>query len=125
MREMLMPTATIAGMGLDDEVLLITDGRFSGGTRGGAIGHVSPEAAAGGPIAFVRDGDMIEVDVDERRLELLVDFKEFDHRREGWRAPAPRVSTGVLGVYSEMVGSASGGAVVSPDNIDREGGSER
>ncbi|HEY5493841.1 MAG TPA: dihydroxy-acid dehydratase [Candidatus Anoxymicrobiaceae bacterium] len=125
MREMLMPTATIAGMGLDDEVLLITDGRFSGGTRGGAIGHVSPEAAAGGPIAFVRDGDMIEVDVDERRLELLVDFKEFDRRREGWRAPAPRVSTGVLGVYSEMVGSASGGAVVSPENIDREGGSER
>jgi len=65
------------------------------------------------------------VDVDERRLELLVDFKEFDRRREGWRAPAPRVSTGVLGVYSEMVGSASGGAVVSPENIDREGGSER
>jgi len=125
MREMLMPTATIAGMGLDDEVLLITDGRFSGGTRGGAIGHVSPEAAAGGPIAFVRDGDLIEVDVDDRRLELLVDYEEFDRRREGWKAPAPRVTEGVLGVYSEMVGSASGGAVVSPENIDRERRSQK
>jgi len=120
MREMLMPTATIAGMGLGDEVLLITDGRFSGGTRGGAIGHVSPEAAAGGPIAFVRDGDLIEVDIDARRLELLVDFEEFDARRDGWKPPAPSATQGVLGVYAAMVGSATGGAIVDPENFDSE-----
>ncbi|MHB8895179.1 MAG: dihydroxy-acid dehydratase [Candidatus Geothermincolia bacterium] len=120
MREMLMATATIAGMGLGDEVILITDGRFSGGTRGGAIGHVSPEAAAGGPIAFVQDGDMIEVDIEERRLELLVDFEEFDRRKDGWKPPAPGATEGVLAVYAAMVGSASGGAVVSTENLDSE-----
>ena len=125
MREMLEPTATIAGMGLGDEVLLITDGRFSGGTRGGAIGHVSPEAAAGGPIAFVREGDMIEVDIDGRRLELLIDFEEFDRRREGWEPPAPRVTDGVLAVYAAMVGSAASGAVVETANIDIERGSSK
>jgi dihydroxy-acid dehydratase len=112
MREMLHPTATIAGMGLDDEVLLVTDGRFSGGTRGGAVGHLSPEAAAGGPIALVRDGDLIEIDVDARRLDLLVDSEELEHRRAGWKPPAPKYDRGVLGVYSRLVGSASNGAVI-------------
>ncbi|MBN2169215.1 MAG: dihydroxy-acid dehydratase [Actinobacteria bacterium] len=112
MREMLLPTATIAGMGLDDEVLLLTDGRFSGGTRGGAIGHVSPEAAAGGPIALVEEGDMIELDVDERRLELLVDDGVLAERRRNWKKPEGRFPKGVLEVYSELVGSAAGGAVM-------------
>lgn len=118
MREMLMPTATIAGMGLADDVMLITDGRFSGGTRGGAIGHVSPEAASGGPIALVRDGDTIEVDIDARRIELLVGFEEFDRRRDAFEPPEPRHDRGVLSVYAAMVGSASGGAVVEAENLD-------
>ncbi len=122
MREMLMPTATIAGMGLGSKVSLITDGRFSGGTRGGAIGHVSPEAAAGGPIALVRDGDTVEVDIDARRIELLVDSEELDRRREGWNHPVPGATKGVLGVYEAMVGSASGGAVVGPGNLEHHGG---
>jgi dihydroxy-acid dehydratase len=112
MREMLHPTATIAGMGLDDEVLLITDGRFSGGTRGGAVGHLSPEAAAGGPIALVREGDLIEIDVDARRLDLLVDPEELERRRAGWKPPAPKYDRGVLGVYSRLVSSATDGAVI-------------
>jgi dihydroxy-acid dehydratase len=112
MREMLHPTATIAGMGLDDEVLLITDGRFSGGTRGGAVGHLSPEAAAGGAIALVREGDLIEIDVDARRLDLLVDPEELERRRAGWKPPAPKYDRGVLGVYSRLVSSASDGAVI-------------
>jgi dihydroxy-acid dehydratase len=125
MREMLTPTSTIVGMGLGDEVLLITDGRFSGGTRGGAIGHVSPEAASGGPIAFVREGDMIELDIEARTLELLVDFDEFDKRREGWTPPPPSATEGVLAVYSAMVGSAAGGAVVSPENFYGEGRAQK
>jgi len=106
-------------------VLLITDGRFSGGTRGGAIGHVSPEAASGGPIAFVREGDMIELDIEARTLELLVDFDEFDKRREGWTPPPPSATEGVLAVYSAMVGSAAGGAVVSPENFYGEGRAQK
>ena len=114
MREMLMPTATIAGMGLDDEVILVTDGRFSGGTRGGSIGHVSPEAAAGGPIAFVEDGDMIEVDVDMRRLDLAVPEDELARRKEGWAPPRSKEEKGLLAVYARLVRSAAGGAVVDP-----------
>jgi dihydroxy-acid dehydratase len=112
MREMLHPTAAIAGMGLDDEVLLITDGRFSGGTRGGAVGHVSPEAAAGGPIALVKEGDRIQIDVDGRKLDLVVDEKELERRRATWTAPAPKYDRGVLAVYTRMVGSASSGAII-------------
>ncbi len=122
MREMLLPTATLAGMGLDDEVLLITDGRFSGGTRGGAIGHVSPEAASGGPIALARDGDMVEVDVEERRLEIHISDKEFERRLEDWEPPAPKVDRGVLGVYSRLVGSAAEGAVIDFKPRDGKGG---
>lgn len=116
MREMLLPTATIAGMGLDDEVLLLTDGRFSGGTRGGAIGHISPEAAAGGPLSLVEEGDIIELDVEERRLELLVDDIVLEERWKNWKKPENRFPKGVLDVYTELVGSAAGGAVMEKDS---------
>jgi dihydroxy-acid dehydratase len=119
MREMLLPTATIAGMGLDDEVLLVTDGRFSGGTRGGAVGHVSPEAAAGGPIALVREGDSIEVHVEKRRLDLLVDDNELERRRAEWSPPAIKDEHGILAVYARLIGSAAGGAVLDGE-ADRE-----
>ena len=111
MREMLLPTATLAGMGLSDKVVLITDGRFSGGTRGAAVGHVSPEAQEGGPIAMVREGDLVELDVPGRRVELLVPPKELARRREGWTPPEPRVREGYLAVYARQVSSASLGAV--------------
>ena len=116
MREMLLPTATIAGMGLADEVLLVTDGRFSGGTRGGAVGHVSPEAAAGGPIALVRDGDTIEIDVDKRRLDLDVTEDILASRRKRLSPPARAVPPGVLSVYAKLVGSASGGATIEVED---------
>lgn len=122
MREMLHPTAAIAGMGLGDEVLLVTDGRFSGGTRGGAVGHVSPEAAAGGPIALVREGDPVQIDVDARRLELVVDRGEMERRRRDFRPPAPKYDRGVLAVYSRLVGSAADGAVIDFKHENEEGG---
>ncbi len=122
MREMLLPTAAIAGMGLDDEVILITDGRFSGGTRGGAIGHVSPEAAAGGPIALVRDGDEIEVDVEKRRLEMNITEEEFEIRMEEWSPPPVKYDRGVLGIYSRLVGSAAEGAVIDFTTRSGNGG---
>ncbi len=112
MREMLSPTATIAGMGLDTSVALITDGRFSGGTRGAAIGHVSPEAAAGGPVALVRDGDRISIDIPNRKLDLLVDDAELARRKAQWRAPAAKITTGYLARYARQVTSAASGAVV-------------
>jgi dihydroxy-acid dehydratase len=109
MREMLTPTSTIAGMGLDKDVALITDGRFSGGTRGAAIGHCSPEAAEGGAIAFVRDGDSISIDIPERKLDLLVDKAEIAKRRKAW-APPKKELTGVLKRYARMSLSADKGA---------------
>jgi dihydroxy-acid dehydratase len=112
MREMLMPTSALAGMGLDDEVALLTDGRFSGATRGAAIGHVSPEAAAGGPIALVQEGDEVEVDVEGKRLNLLVSDEELARRRDAWQPPAPKVSGGYLARYASMVTSASEGAIL-------------
>ena len=119
MREMLLPTATIAGMGLDDEVMLITDGRFSGGTRGGAIGHVSPEAAAGGPIALVRDGDMIEVDIDARQARAAGRRSRARRGARGVAAAGAEERTGVPRASTRrMVGSATGGAVVSLRNIE-------
>jgi len=121
MREMLLPTATIAGMGLEDEVLLLTDGRFSGGTRGGAVGHISPEAAAGGPIALVEEGDMVEIDVEARRLELLVDAGELERRRAAWSPPGPTGERGILGVYSRLVGSAASGALLDVSAARGEG----
>lgn len=112
MREMLLPTATIAGMGLDDEVLLVTDGRFSGGTRGGAVGHVSPEASAGGPIALVLDGDEVEIDLAARRIDLLVDEDELLARADVWSPPPLHVGRGILPVYRAMVSSAADGATI-------------
>ncbi|NPV30370.1 MAG: dihydroxy-acid dehydratase [Firmicutes bacterium] len=114
MREMLTPTAAVAGMGLDREVALITDGRFSGATRGASIGHISPEAAVGGPIALVEEGDLIKIDIPGRKLELLVSEEELARRRKNWREPEPRVKSGYLSRYAALVASASKGAVLCP-----------
>jgi dihydroxy-acid dehydratase len=111
MREMLAVTGAIKGAGLGKDVLLLTDGRFSGGTTGLCVGHVAPEAADGGPIALVRDGDPIRLDVVERRLDLLVDDTELVRRRGEWSAPPQPYPTGVLGKYAKLVGSAAQGAV--------------
>ncbi len=111
MREMLAVTGAIKGAGLGKDVLLLTDGRFSGGTTGLCVGHVAPEATDGGPIALVRDGDPIRLDVPARRLDLLVDEAELERRRAEWSAPAPRYPTGVFGKYVKLVGSAAQGAV--------------
>jgi dihydroxy-acid dehydratase len=111
MREMLTPTSAIAGMGRDQDVALLTDGRFSGGTRGAAIGHISPEAADGGPIALVKDGDRIRIDIPAKTLTLLVDEAELSRRKADWRAPEPKIKHGYLARYSRMVSSGSTGAV--------------
>ena len=112
MREMLMPTSALAGMGLDDKVALLTDGRFSGATRGAAVCHVSPEAAVGGPIALVQDGDEIELDIPNKRLTHHVPAGNKARRRESWTPPAPRVTGGYLARYAAMVASASEGAIL-------------
>ena len=111
MREMLSPTAAIMGKGLGDKVALITDGRFSGGSHGFVVGHVSPEAALGGPLALVRDGDGITIDATRRSVTLEVGEGELVRRRAGWRAPQPYAARGVLAKYAELVSSASLGAV--------------
>jgi dihydroxy-acid dehydratase len=116
MREMLSSTAVIAGMGLSDSVALLTDGRFSGGTRGPCIGHISPEAMEGGVIAVVRDGDRILIDIPNRRLDVLVPPEEILKRFTGWKPPKPKITTGYLSRYSKSVTSAGTGAVMkSPD----------
>lgn len=112
MKEMLAPTAALAGRGLGESVVLITDGRFSGATRGGAIGHVSPEAATGGPIAVVQDGDMIAINIDDRRIDLLVSAEELQSRTSQWRAPEKPPITGYLSRYQRLVGPASRGAIL-------------
>jgi dihydroxy-acid dehydratase len=112
MREMLGPTSSIAGMGLDKEVALLTDGRFSGASRGASIGHISPEAMEGGPIALVREGDQIKIDIPNRKIDLLVSETELAKREAEWRQPEPRVKTGYLNRYSRLVTSANTGAVI-------------
>ncbi len=112
MREMLSPTSAIAGMGLDKTVALITDGRFSGASRGASIGHVSPEAMEGGMIAAVREGDIISIDIPAGRLNAEVPDEELKRRMAGWKAPQPRINTGYLGRYARLVTSASTGAVL-------------
>ena len=112
MREMLNPTSAIAGMGLDTTVALITDGRFSGATRGASIGHVSPEAALGGNIALVREGDTVSIDIPSHKIELLVSDEELEERRKTWVCPAPRITTGYLARYSKLVTSAAQGAIL-------------
>jgi dihydroxy-acid dehydratase len=111
MREMLSPTAAIMGKGLGDKVALITDGRFSGGSHGFVVGHVSPEAALGGPLALVRDGDAISIDATKRSVTLDVPAGELERRRAEWIAPPPYAVRGVLAKYAELVSSASLGAV--------------
>ena len=112
MREMLNPTSAIAGMGLDKDVALITDGRFSGATRGASIGHVSPEAASGGTIGLVQEGDLIAIDIPAHTIELLVDEDELVRRRAAWVCPEPRIKTGYLARYAKLVSSADRGAVL-------------
>ena len=112
MREMLNPTSAIAGMGLGSTVALITDGRFSGASRGASIGHVSPEAAVGGPIALVEEGDRIRIDIPANRLEVLVSDEEMAARKAGWQPRDPRVTTGYLARYAKMVTSGNRGAVL-------------
>lgn len=112
MREMLSPTATIAGMGLSESVALITDGRFSGGTRGPCIGHISPEAMEGGVIAIIRNGDRIRIDIPKRRVDLLVSQDEIKERLSRWKAPKPKIKKGYLARYARMVSSAGKGAIM-------------
>lgn len=112
MREMLGPTSAIAGMGLDKEVALLTDGRFSGASRGASIGHISPEAMEGGPIALVQEGDRIRIDIPGKRVDLLVSEAELNKRKAAWRQPEPKIKTGYLYRYSRLVTSANTGAVL-------------
>ena len=113
MQEMLWPTSYIMGRGLGEKVALITDGRFSGGTRGACVGHVSPEAAVGGPIGLLRDGDIIAIDIPNEKIEVRLSDEQLAQRRAEWKAPAPKITTGVLGKYATMATSASTGAVLS------------
>ncbi len=112
MREMLSPTSALIGAGLGDSVGLITDGRFSGATWGHVVGHVSPEAYVGGPIALVQDGDTITIDADQRTLTLALSDQALQARREHWRPPPPRYKSGVLARFAKMVSSASLGAII-------------
>ncbi len=115
MREMLAPTATLMGLGLGDSVALITDGRFSGGTRGPCIGHISPEAAQGGPIALIEDGDPIVLDIPNRSLKIDLSDEELAKRRSNWQAPEPKIKTGWLARYAKVVTSAGTGAICQAD----------
>jgi dihydroxy-acid dehydratase len=111
MPEMLAVTAAVAGAGLGAEVALITDGRFSGATKGYSVGHIAPEAFVGGPIALVEEGDEIAIDADARTITVLVDEATLDQRRARWSPPEPRYTTGALAKYAQLVSSASEGAV--------------
>ena len=112
MREMLNPTSALVGMGLDKSVALITDGRFSGGTKGAAIGHISPEAAHGGPIALVKEGDKILIDIPGKKIDLLISEEEFERRKSEWKPPTRKINTGYLARYASQVSSADKGAIV-------------
>jgi Dihydroxyacid dehydratase/phosphogluconate dehydratase len=112
MREMLNPTSVIAGMGLDKDVALLTDGRFSGATRGACVGHISPEAREGGPIALIKTGDIIEIDIPKRKLNVKLSDKELEERRKVWKCPEPKVKSGYLARYASLVSSAAQGAVL-------------
>lgn len=112
MREMLGPTSSIAGMGLDKDVALITDGRFSGASRGASIGHVSPEAMEGGPVAIIKEGDIVSIDIPAGKLNIEVSSEEIERRLKEWTAPQPKITSGYLGRYARQVSSASTGAVL-------------
>jgi dihydroxy-acid dehydratase len=113
MREMLSPSSALMGAGLGKDVALVTDGRFSGGTHGIMVGHVTPEAQVGGPLALVKENDKVRISPKGRRMDILVDEKELERRRREWRAPEPKYKRGVLAKYFRLVGSASEGAVTS------------
>ena len=115
MREMVHLTGLLLGLGLGREVALLTDGRFSGVSGGACIGHVSPEAALGGPIALVRSGDRMRYDIPARTVRLEVSEEELEKRRRAWKAPEPRAARGLLGRYARLVGPVSGGAVLKDD----------
>ena len=112
MREMLTATAAVTGMGAEKDVALITDGRFSGASRGLCIGHVSPESASGGPIGLLRTGDPIRIDLHAKRMDVLISDAEMEARRKAWKAPEPRVKEGYLARYARSVSSAAKGAIV-------------
>lgn len=112
MREMLNPTSAIAGMGLGSSVALITDGRFSGASRGASIGHISPEAAVGGPIALVEEGDIIQIDIPNLSISLKVSEEELAARKANWQPREPKVTTGYLARYAAMVTSGNRGAIL-------------
>jgi len=112
MREMLSPTAAIAGMGLSESVALITDGRFSGGTRGPCIGHVSPEAMEGGTIAILKNGDRIKIDIQKRKIDVLLTDQEIKARLAKWKPLKPKITKGYLARYARMVSSAGSGAIM-------------
>ena len=112
MPEMLSPTSAIMGMGLGSKVALVTDGRFSGGTRGACIGHISPEAASGGPIAIIDEGDFIEIDIINRSINLIIDKDIFENRMKNLKKFKPKIAAGYLGRYARMVSSADTGAVL-------------
>ena len=112
MREMLNPTSAIAGMGLDKDVALITDGRFSGATRGASIGHVSPEAASGGNIAYVNEGDIISIDIPNYKIELRISDEELNERKKKMTLKEPKIKTGYLARYAKLVSSADKGAIL-------------
>jgi dihydroxy-acid dehydratase len=112
MREMLTATSAIVGSGLDKSVALITDGRFSGATHGPCIGHVSPEAAEGGPIALIENGDSISLNISQRRLDIMLTEKELEHRKNSWTRPDPKITKGYLSRYAELVTSADKGAIL-------------
>jgi dihydroxy-acid dehydratase len=114
MREMLSPTSALMGAGLGDKVALITDGRFSGGSHGFVVGHISPEAAVGGPIGLLRSGDRVSIDALKREICVEVPATELRRRRAAWKPARPYARTGVLAKYAHMVGSASRGAVTEP-----------
>jgi dihydroxy-acid dehydratase len=113
MQEMLVPTSAIKAIGMDREVALITDGRFSGATSGASIGHVSPEAMEGGPLALIQNGDVIRINIPARKLEVLVSDDVLRQRRRSWKAPKPKIATGCLARYAQRVSSASAGAILS------------
>jgi dihydroxy-acid dehydratase len=112
MPEMLSPTSAIIGMGLGKSVALLTDGRFSGGTQGACLGHISPEAAEGGPIGLVKEGDIIHIDIPAKSIELKVDEAELESRRQDWQPPEPKITSGYVARYSKLVTSGSTGAIL-------------
>jgi len=118
MREMLSPTSAIMGEGLGADVALITDGRFSGGSHGFVVGHISPEAAVGGPIALLEDGDVITIDAETKRIDVALSDSELERRRAAWKRPATDIRRGVLAKYRAEVSSASDGAVTIPPDPD-------